>query len=764
MDPSEFEGTVERNEEAVSAGALEQLLNDAGPKFTMIDMTKDIGDLHLTIYTLKESLTKYEEASLSTVAKELDSVAMRLTDLKEGYVNRRKHLTAHVKGFTKEHLDNTDETPLIVACKDIIALFKKEFDGLSSLAKFSENAFINIYKIIRELPDPMLIATEGLNTCLTVSELLKKAQEQLTNANAIINEHQSSSAPPNQSVIKPVELEMLQAKYEDEKEDLKQSYLTEISNLRSKFEKDLRVKELSLTSVFEKQQHELQQQLDATISKKEVEISSMLRTLNDHQIKNQELDERSRLLDAEMAKRRDLEEKWRASVLKTSDLNTNIQELTTSLEKSTKDCKDLHGQLENSTLSAQKNEKHLNRQIDSLNEKCSVLATQLDARPPVNLGALCGRIGSMAGFQEERQDMENASSMSWSQFETYLLESLRKSDAEATQARIKVQEDSKKLAELQAQCVDLQQQVADQSTLATSLEHDLFLAHQAVQANASGRNSKSQLANKMFKTVNPSASDTQLQTLISENCNAAHSTDDLESQERERVDDHSGKSSPGPDAGSYNVNERILLAVQSQRDRYMKASKEKDGELVELKAKHDRLADEQLQLRNENLELYRRLRVLRVSGSAQGGGAGGQQSTGASGVYSMGQSYEQKSRSRRLSGAMEVSNSGDDFNLDEKYMGLYEAEISPFRVEELDRQHMMSRLNVFERGLAYINRHVLQDRWARHALMVYLAFVHFLALIYISKVLNPELIEEVDAHMKAKWSGETLSMPEHPDI
>ena len=103
------------------------------------------------------------------------------------------------------------------------------------------------------------------------------------------------------------------------------------------------------------------------------------------------------------------------------------------------------------------------------------------------------------------------------------------------------------------------------------------------------------------------------------------------------------------------------------------------------------------------------------------------------------------------------------FDIDNKYMSLYEAEISPFRVEEIDKQLMFSRLNIFERGLAYINRYIMQDRWARHALLVYLALVHVLALIYISTVLTPELIDEVDAHLKAKWSSETLNMPEHPD-
>ena len=77
---------------------------------------------------------------------------------------------------------------------------------------------------------------------------------------------------------------------------------------------------------------------------------------------------------------------------------------------------------------------------------------------------------------------------------------------------------------------------------------------------------------------------------------------------------------------------------------------------------------------------------------------------------------------------------------------------------------VLSRLNVFERALALVNRYVLQDRWARHALLVYLLLVHIFALTYVWQVLNPQLVEEVDAHLKAKWSAQTLAMPEHPDV
>ena len=50
--------------------------------------------------------------------------------------------------------------------------------------------------------------------------------------------------------------------------------------------------------------------------------------------------------------------------------------------------------------------------------------------------------------------------------------------------------------------------------------------------------------------------------------------------------------------------------------------------------------------------------------------------------------------------------------------------------------------------------------------MVYLVVVHLFALGYVMRVLNPQLIDEVDL-MKEQWSQETLAMDmekEHPDV
>jgi hypothetical protein len=232
----------------------------------------------------------------------------------------------------------------------------------------------------------------------------------------------------------------------------------------------------------------------------------------------------------------------------------------------------------------------------------------------------------------------------------------------------------------------------------------------------------------------------------------------------------SGAEGGGGGGGGGGRN-AILQAVQQQRDRFMRAVREKERELAELRGESERLQDEMTQLKNENLEIYRRLRILRVntsSSSSSSSGKGGHEEDshlhlhrGRERRQRLIHPLEEEEESMRE--ARGSSAAGSD-PLERKYLSLYEEKLSPFQLEQLDKQVFLSRLNPFERVLAFTVRNAMQDKWSRNALMVYLLLVHVLALFYVLQVLNPQLIDEVDAHLKAKWSKEAMSLPEHPDI
>ena len=60
----------------------------------------------------------------------------------------------------------------------------------------------------------------------------------------------------------------------------------------------------------------------------------------------------------------------------------------------------------------------------------------------------------------------------------------------------------------------------------------------------------------------------------------------------------------------------------------------------------------------------------------------------------------------------------------------------------MDKNEIISRMNIFEQFLARTLRFFMSDKWARHALLVYLCVVHAFAIGYVLQILNPQIIGE----------------------
>jgi len=179
MDPSEFEDTVPKNEDILDAGTLELLLPSSSStsyhnKYQYIDLTSDIGDIYLSIYNLKESLSKYEDLALDVVLGEISINYDKLLALKEEYVIRRKQLTIKVKKYTTTYLDNNHSsvvtngddssnlTSIEEESRQLIEQFKQEFDFLSTLTKHCEKLFLMVYNTLKEYPDPIPLLTANM--------------------------------------------------------------------------------------------------------------------------------------------------------------------------------------------------------------------------------------------------------------------------------------------------------------------------------------------------------------------------------------------------------------------------------------------------------------------------------------------------------------------------------------------------------------------------------------------------------------------------
>ncbi len=154
MDPSEFEGTIAKNEDFLSAGALEDILLFSKGKLNTNDIGKDIAAVQLHVYAIKESLETWSALNLESSKDELDVQALKIAEFKEECIGRKKNLGSIIRNFNKtcKDTEHISAAAIFELAKSLIDDFKANFDYLSDAVKFSDSCFFGAYKMFRELP------------------------------------------------------------------------------------------------------------------------------------------------------------------------------------------------------------------------------------------------------------------------------------------------------------------------------------------------------------------------------------------------------------------------------------------------------------------------------------------------------------------------------------------------------------------------------------------------------------------------------------
>ena len=190
-------------------------------------------------------------------------------------------------------------------------------------------------------------------------------------------------------------------------------------------------------------------------------------------------------------------------------------------------------------------------------------------------------------------------------------------------------------------------------------------------------------------------------------------------------------------------NDPIISALQGQRDRYLKLAKEREQEVHLMQTRLERAQEEQMNLKSDNVELYRRIRMLRAG--SRGAISGGVSSATPSKARSRKGGLGSRSDSAGVLGMLKEDDTdllGGADALDKKYTDLYEESIDPFKFEEMDKNAVIARMNLAEQCLAHTSRFFMQDRWSRHILLLYLIVVHMFAACYAARIVNPQIIGE----------------------
>lgn len=790
MDPSEFEGTLEVDQDALSAGGLETLLR--APEFMLLDLGREIDSIHLNVYNLTESLGAWNRINFGALLQSWDEQAVKITENKNELTVGRKALALKVKAFTTAYLGagatsgeaDAGSAPWKQECEQLVSAFKAHVDTLSSSSRFAETAFLSTYKLMTSAEDPSLIIEKCLQTLIMAQEALKAAQENMIIADQTIThqKHQnngnsaSSGATGNVgisfSLLDRERLEKQEKQHQREREELEARHSSELALMRERFDVELRDREQLVRSDLDRAQMEFQQNFESLLERKEAQVTSLLSTVNDSSQRAIEAEERGISLQHEVTKRRELEERLRTALCEVADTRTLARETQTKFEDAFAREKALETTLERDSRQAAHDIDNLSKERTALREALQKLEGELALRPPVDFSDLAQALGIDLADLAESSGAGNGR-LVWRDLEAILKESLRRSHSAAAEARAAEQEATSRRSSLVAELSRLGAALESKETEVAVLERDLMAAHRLIESNKAllrclpseqdhsqspgkdeeRRPSAGRLQTPVKAPPSPvSQSGTQYQARCSPSSSSSSSAA-LADLER-------GAGGAGTAAllgeASASSSDRMMQAILSQRDRFMKLARERETELAALRGRLDKMQEEQLSLRQDNLELYRRQRALRGAGTAGAGLGGG---TGADGLEASATPSKDRARvvRRDVRGSLGGAGPGAELDtLDAKYSKLYEDSLDPFKFEEADRAAAIGRLNWLERALANISRFLLQDRWTRHALVVYLVLVHFFALGYVQQILNPQLIDEVDYYSRAKYSQQTL--------
>lgn len=125
------------------------------------------------------TIDAWEALDLSNLQLALEDQATQLVELEENRLARRKELASGTKDL-RTAAPETNAQAL-----EVVKLYQASLEEVSGQAKFSSNAFLTLFKMLRDLPDPsnsLRTAFDNLNAAKHRVKQLEEREESLTNA------------------------------------------------------------------------------------------------------------------------------------------------------------------------------------------------------------------------------------------------------------------------------------------------------------------------------------------------------------------------------------------------------------------------------------------------------------------------------------------------------------------------------------------------------------------------------------------------------
>ncbi|OBZ67168.1 Protein CASP [Grifola frondosa] len=607
------------------------------------------------------ALSTWKDINLSELQKTLDAQGIELVENQKESVVGRKGLADRTKEFKK--IPDEDK---LTAFKTLLKAYQTEIDNLTKRSKSAENAFLNVYKVLAEAPDPYPLLEVAVDQTVKVAEAreleleLQRARDENTELRKRLSDSSSLETAKKKSDAR---IEQLEQKMED----MIQEKVTQKENeLNATYDEKMRN--------YEEREQDLQRQVALT--------KSQLRELRVSNESNQ-----AKLFDH--TQRQDQESMRTVELLRLND-EMSFFVLEIEAMKSGNESADRLKEYE-SKKNLSKDLQKKAGEVEQLKQKLKQygdydeLKRELEIMKYVEFAGLDededydgipteGRGGAL-GLHLPDPNADKANAQHGKSLEVLLATKNKRILEELTKFRILHGELEASLQATQTQLVLTESELDKQRALNERLENDLL---QMEQRKSNG-------------DLNGAVSPAEL----------AAQTDALAGLDLgKKASDTPARNSPIPFTSSADTS--ILPIVTSQRDRF----RQRNGELEEELRKQfniiSELRAEVKSLQADNLKLYEKVRYM--------------------------QSYREDAAARPSTLDPLPSSSGrsDDMT---KYRARYEEAMNPFqafRGREATRAY--ESLNVLERGVLVLTRAILGNRRTRTAFICYAIVLHLLVM------------------------------------
>ncbi|KAH7108574.1 CASP C terminal-domain-containing protein [Auriculariales sp. MPI-PUGE-AT-0066] len=656
-------------------------------------------------HNFSDALATWKEINLSELQKTLDEQGLEIVENQKESVLGRKSLADRTKEFKK-----IPDEAKVEAFKGLLKgmSYQTEIDSLTRRGKASENAFLNVYKILAEAPDPYPLLDVAVDQAVKVAEadVLQSELQRLREDNADLK-RRLTDVPSLETARKNAETraDQLEEKME---EMLRERVAAKENELNAIYDERLRN--------YEDRERDLQRQV--TLVKEQIRDlrtsneSTQAKLLNHSERQDQEVVAKLAEMDMVVADLERANARVVAVERRNEILRAEIESVRSGSDTAERCCQVVASQI--SELEADRD--GTSSGIDGEEARGRAHARTLGTDSEAD--NLKTRLKKYADYDEIKRELDimkyvefaggdddgwasDAEGNSNSQINGYDVHMPNPNADKAAHGKsleaLLAAKNKRMLEELTKFRITHGELEASLRTAEEELSHSKAEVERQTALNEKLENDLLQLNSHTPSGLNVSETDGGLAAVLKPD--TSHGT--------------RGGSINFTSGGAADTS--ILPIVTSQRDRFRARNAELEEELRKQAGLMGELRAEVKTLQSDNLKLYEKVRYMQ----SYRDGPSGQE--GASGTLDALPSAP--SGSRALAAGSAAADVG-------KYHARYVESMNPFEVfRGREAQHAVQALNPLERAVLTLTRHILGNRRSRTAFIVYAALLHVMVVI-----------------------------------